>query len=119
MNKYEATIIFRESLKDTDWDDAVATVRSEIERLGGSLDSCTRIGKRDFARMMQKETGGHYGLLGISLAGDKVAPLLARLKLNDLVFRIQIVVAKANAPAAPQLAEPTGDDQKEGADGVV
>ena len=26
MNKYEAMIIFRESLKDTDWDDAVAAV---------------------------------------------------------------------------------------------
>ncbi len=111
MKKYEATIIFRDSLKDTDWDDAVATVRSEIERLGGSLDSCTRIGKRDFARMMQKETGGHYGLLGISLDGDKVAPLLERLKLNELVFRIQVVTARADAPA-PKPAE-------EASDGVV
>ena len=108
MKKYEATIIFRESLKDTDWDEAVATVRSEIERLGGSLDSCTRIGKRDFARMMQKETGGHYGLLGISLDGDKVAPLLERLKLNELVFRIQVVTARADAPA-PKPAEEAGD----------
>ena len=111
MKKYEATIIFRESLKDTDWDDAVATVRSEIERLGGSLDSCTRIGKRDFARMMQKETGGHYGLLGISLDGDKVAPLLERLKLNELVFRIQVVTARTDVPA-PKPAE-------EASDGVV
>ena len=109
MNKYEATIIFRDSLKDTDWDDAVAAVRSEIERLGGSLDSCTRIGKREFARMMQKETGGHYGLLGISLDGDKVAPLLARLKLNEQVFRIQVVTAKAGAPAPKVVAEGTED----------
>lgn len=109
MNKYEATIIFRESLKDTDWDDAVAAVRSEIERLGGSLDSCTRIGKRDFARTMQKQAGGHYGLLGITLAGDKVAPLLERLKLNEQIFRIQVVVSKG-IPPAPKPAEPEGTD---------
>ena len=42
MNKYEAMIIFRESLKDADWDGAVETVRGEIEKLGGTVSSCTR-----------------------------------------------------------------------------
>ena len=46
MNKYEAMIIFRESLKETDWDAAVDAVRVEIEKLGGAVSSCTRLGKR-------------------------------------------------------------------------
>lgn len=106
MNKYEATIIFREDLKDTEWDDAVETVRAEIKKLGGDMSSCTRLGKREFARPMQKQHSGHYGLMAFQLDGDKVAALQARLKLNEQVFRVQVVVAP-DAPPAPR--KETGD----------
>lgn len=100
MKKYEAMIIFRESLKDTEWDAAVEAVRSEIERQGGTMSSCTRLGKREFAREMNKQSSGHYALIAMELEGDKVAPLQARLKLNHDVFRVQVVVA----PPAPETA---------------
>ncbi len=106
MNKYEAMIIFRESLKDTEWDGAVDTVRAEIEKLGGSMSSCTRLGKRDFVRPMQKQVSGHYALMAFELDGDKVGPLQARLKLNNDVFRVQVVVA----PPAPPAPVKEGDD---------
>ncbi len=109
MNKYEAIIIFQESLKDTDWDGAVEVVSKEIEKLGGKMTSCTRLGKREFAREMQKQTSGHYGLMGLQLDGDKVAPLLARMKLNDDVFRMQVVTA----PEVPPVPA------KEASDGVA
>ena len=98
MNKYEAMIIFRENLKDTDWDGAVEAVRAEIEKLGGKTTSCTRLGKREFARIMQKRQGGHYGLIAFQLAGDKVAALQARLKLDEQIFRVQVVSAPAVVP---------------------
>ena len=107
MNKYEAMIIFRESLKETDWDGAVASVRAEIEQLGGMVTSSTRLGRREFARPMQKELSGHYGLLAFQLAGDKVAPLQARLKLDEQVFRVQVVKAPA-VPPAPKKEEDHG-----------
>ena len=98
MNKYEAMIIFRENLKDTDWDGAVEAVRAEIEKLGGKTTSSTRLGKREFARPMQKQQGGHYGLIAFQLEGDKVGALQARLKLNEQVFRVQVVTAPAVTP---------------------
>ena len=101
MNKYEAMIIFRDSLKDTDCDEAAEAVRAEIEKLGGKMTSNTRLGKREFARVMQKQQGGHYGLIAFQLAGDKVAALQARLKLNEQVFRVQVVSAPA-VVAAPR-----------------
>ena len=110
MNKYEAMIIFRESLKETDWDGAVDAVRTEIEKLGGKLTSGTRLGKRDFARPMQKQQSGHYGLIAFQLAGDQVAALQARLKLDEQVFRVQVVSAPAVVPLAPR---------KEAGDGVA
>lgn len=100
MKKYEATIIFRDSLQDADWDGAVDSVRAEIARQGGTLASCTRLGRREFARPMKKQTAGHYGFLAFELDGDKIPALLARLKLNENVFRIQVVNASGqNAPA--------------------
>jgi len=93
VNKYEAMIIFRESLKDTEWDGAVEAVRAEVEKLGGKVTSSTRLGKREFARPMQKQQGGHYGLIAFQLEGDKVAALQARLKLDEQVFRVQVVTA--------------------------
>ena len=97
MKKYEAMIIFRESLKETDWDGAVDAVRTEIEKLGGKVTSSTRLGKRDFARPLQKQQSGHYGLIAFELAGDKIAALQARLRLDEQVFRVQVV----SAPAVP------------------
>ena len=109
MNKYEAMIIFRENLKDTDWDGAVEAVRAEIEKLGGKTTSSTRLGKREFARVMQKRESGHYGLIAFQLAGDKVAALQVRLKLDERVFRVQVV-------AAPAVVPPK---KKEAGDGVA
>jgi len=116
VNKYEAMIIFRESLKDADWDGAVDTVRAELEKLGGTMSSCTRLGKREFARPMQKQSSGHYALMAFELDGDKVGPFQARLKLNDDVFRVQVVTAPP-APPAPAKAEPKAE--KGADDGVA
>ena len=102
MNKYEAMIIFREDLKDADWDGAVDAVRAEIEKLGGKVASCTRLGKREFARPMQKQLSGHYGLIAFQPEGDKVGALQARLKLDEQVFRVQVVTAPAAAAPAKQ-----------------
>ena len=120
MNKYEAMIIFREDLKDTDWETAVAAVESEIQRLDGSVSSTTRLGKREFARPLQKQLSGHYGLMAFELAGDKVAPLLARLKLDERVFRVQVVTAPPvpSAPLAPKQEMAKVEEEEEEDDGV-
>ena len=109
MKKYEAMIIFRENLKDTEWDGAIELVRAEIEKQGGKLTSSTRLGKREFARPMQKQLGGHYGLIAFQLEGAKVGALQARLRLDEQVFRVQVVTAPAVVPLA----------KKEAGDGVA
>ena len=48
-------------------------------------------------------------MVAFQLAGDKVAALQTRLKLNDRVFRVQVVVAPS-APPAPR---------KDGGDGLA
>ena len=104
MNKYEALIIFPESMKDSQLEDALGKVKAEVKKVGGEVESTTRLGKRAFARKMQKQDGGHYAILNLKLPGDQVRPLLARYKLNEEVFRVQIVKA-TEVPVQPAQAE--------------
>ena len=103
MTKYEAMIIFPGSLKDETVDAAMEKVTGEIEKNGGKVENKTRLGRRAFARVMQKHAAGHYAVIGFHLDGAKVAPLHARFKLNEDVFRVQIVRA-VEAPAAEAAA---------------
>ncbi len=101
MNKYEAMIIFPESLKEEALDGALDRVVAEIEKVGGKVEAKTRIGRRSFARPMNKHTGGQYMVVTFQLAGGKIDALRGRLKLNEEIFRVQIVRApEVAAPAA-------------------
>lgn len=98
MNKYEAMIIFPDALKDEALDAALEKVEAEIEKSGGKVDSKTRMGRRQFARPMDKQTTGQYMVVNFKLAGDKLTALQGRFKLNDEIFRIQIVRASEVEP---------------------
>jgi ribosomal protein S6 len=97
MNKYEAMIIYPESMKDESIDAAFEKIAGEIEKLGGTVENKTRIGRRAFARPLKKHAAGQYAVIGFFLDGQKVAPLQARFKLNEDIFRVQVVRA-AEAP---------------------
>jgi ribosomal protein S6 len=67
------------------------------------------MGRRSFARIMQKKESGFYLAVTFRIAADKISVLTSRYHLNDDVFRVQItrvdekVLAKvsAAAPAVP------------------
>lgn len=94
MNKYEATFIFPESLKEEALEAVQARVLEEITRLGGRVENITRLGKRAFARPLHKKKAGYYVIVSFSLEPNQVAPLQARYRLNEEVFRVQIVRAE-------------------------
>jgi ribosomal protein S6 len=95
--------IFPESLKDEVLEETVGRVRGEIEKLGGAIDSVTRLGKRGFARPLAKRhTAGHYAVINFHLAGEHLAALRERLKLGGEVFRSQFVrLEEAPAKGTP------------------
>ena len=103
MNKYEAMIIFPDALKDEALEAALEKVEGEIQKSGGKVDSKTRMGRRQFARPMDKQNSGQYMVVNFRLEGGKLTALQSRFKLNEDVFRIQIVRASeaVPAPAAP------------------
>jgi len=108
LNTYEGMFIFLDNLADEELEQAVKDVREEIEKLGGAVTDTARMGRRPFARLQGKRhKAGHYIVMNFTLAPDQVAPLRARLKLKDTVFRNQITSA---TPAEPGAATPASEE---------
>jgi ribosomal protein S6 len=85
-------MIFGRSVKEDDRESVLGKISDEVTRLGGRvLSSQVLGGKRVFARPLHGREAGIYGRLALCLDPDAVAALLSRLKLNEDVFRIQIV----------------------------
>ena len=91
MNDYEAMMILPDSLKDEQLDKALDGVVAQIKELGGSAAKPTKLGRRPFARALEKKTSGEYALMRFQLDPAKIQDLHARLKLNDDVFRVQFI----------------------------
>ena len=92
MNRlYEGLFIFPETLDEEGLDQAVEEVKMELEKLGGSLESTTRMGKKNFARPLKKQKAGYYVMLMFKLDGQKIDAFKKRLKLATNVFRSQFI----------------------------
>ncbi len=99
---YEGLFIFPETLDEEGLDLAIGRVKEELETLGGSIKSTTRMGKKTFARPLQKQKAGFYVVMMFNVEGDKLVEFKARLKLSTNVFRHQFVVANGVAEVAQE-----------------
>jgi small subunit ribosomal protein S6 len=91
---YEGLFIFPETLDEETLELAIVRVKEELEKLGGSLESTTRMGKKNFARPLKKQKAGFYVVLMIKLDGTKLDAFKKRLTLATDVFRSQFVLAE-------------------------
>jgi ribosomal protein S6 len=90
---YEGLFIFPESLDEEGLDQAIGRVKEELEKLGGTIESTTRMGKKTFARPLKKQKAGLYVVIMFNLDGLKMDAFKARLKLTTNVFRHQFTVS--------------------------
>jgi len=102
---YEGMFIFPETLDEDGLDQAIGAVKKELEKLGGTLESTTRLGKKNFARPMQKKKAGFYVVLMLQLDGLKLDAFKKRLKLATDVFRAQIVLGEEAEKAIETTTE--------------
>ncbi|MEN8254643.1 MAG: 30S ribosomal protein S6 [Verrucomicrobiota bacterium] len=96
---YEGLFIFPETLDEDHLDMAITRVKEELEKLGGSLESTTRMGKKNFARPLKKQKAGFYVVMMIKLEGTKIDAFKKRLTLATDVFRSQFVLAEESEVA--------------------
>jgi len=88
----------------------VQYIQGEIAKLKGKVDETQPLGKQMFARPMDKQENGQYVRIVFQLEATSVNALQARLKLNDAIFRTQIVragkiITRPKAPGAAPAAK--------------
>ena len=109
LNDYNALFIFDQSLDEEGIKRVLAGVGEEISRLNGVVTGTEMCGKRTFARTMKKREAGCYVRLTIQLAPDCIQRLLERLKLNEDVFRVQVIKQEPTKAAAVAAGTPAAD----------
>lgn len=116
MNTYEALIIFPSQLKDDELNAAVERVEKEIDRAEGRRIGTEVVGKRMFARTMQKKDSGVYVRMGFEMTPSAVAGFRARLKLQETIFRAQ--VTRVEEPlAVPARGRPDSEGDPNSVEG--
>jgi len=93
LKTYEAMIIFPSTLKEEVLQKSIEQIQGEITKLKGTIKETRILGKRQFARQLKKKDSGEYVRIDFQLAPESVSPLLTRFKLNETMFRIQLVAA--------------------------
>ena len=107
MNKYDGLYILAGSAKDDVLDKQIDKARSEITRLSGNVLTTEVLGKKSFARTMQKRDNGVYVKIRFELDPAQVATLVGRYHLVEDIFRVQILAVdeRREAKLVKQAAE--------------
>jgi len=100
MNRYEAMVILPESLTEDEIEQGLDRLNDQVKKLGGSASKASRMGRKIFARPMNKETVGEYALLRFELDGENISKLDEQLKLDKAIFRIQYTRLPEVTPAS-------------------
>ncbi len=100
MNKYEGMFIFSDEFKEDALDAVIGKVKAEMVATGAAVDSVTRLGRKAFARPLNKQEYGHYVVVNFSASGAQLDQIRARFKLSEDIFRVQFVRAGAPVPVA-------------------
>jgi ribosomal protein S6 len=98
LKKYEGIYILSDKLKADTLEKAWAGVRAEIEKLGGVIGTEEHLGRRTFAREMQKHHAGNYVNVSFEMEPEKLKTLQSQHKLNEDIFRAMIVIARKPEP---------------------
>ena len=121
MKKYDGLYIFAGQAKDDVLDGQITKAVAEVTRLGGNILAQEVLGKRTFARPMQKRENGVYVQVRFELDPLKVRELVNRYRLVEEVFRVQILavderrdaVLAAQAEAAAKRAAEKAQSEAE------
>ena len=85
---YRASFILDNRGKEETVDQIVEGVKKVIAEVKGEVTAVESIGKKDFARVTDKQlTGAHYVHINFSAPADAPAHLREKLRLNGSVYR--------------------------------
>ena len=88
---YRATFIIDNRGKEDSVEQLIDSLKQEIETVGGSVSAVENLGRKDFARVTDREfPGAPYVQVDFSAPAAAPAQLKERLRLNTNVYRLFI-----------------------------
>ena len=87
MAFYESVLVFRQDLTEPQVKEKADKFTQIIKELGGNVKSSEFWGLRNLAYVIRKNRKAHYVMLNIELAGDKIAELERRSRIDEDVIR--------------------------------
>lgn len=87
MAYYESVLVFRQDLTEPQVKEKAAKFTDIIKELGGNVKSTEFWGLKNLAYVIRKNRKAHYVMLNIELAGDKIAELERRSRIDEDVIR--------------------------------
>ncbi|MDO9543236.1 MAG: 30S ribosomal protein S6 [Kiritimatiellia bacterium] len=100
MKKYEALFILSNTISDEQLETKIEQIRSEITKLGGTVQSATRMGRINFARPIAKKETGLYVQTVFLIEPAQITALHECYRHNEDLIRIQITSARLSASNA-------------------
>jgi len=113
LRLYEGLFIFSEKFNEEELDRAVKSAQAEIEKHGGKIEGVEVLGRRGFARPLQKQEAGNYVRVTFLAGPEAITPLRARYRLAESVFRVQITRAEPVKPSKSDEKAESGAEAKE------
>ncbi len=98
--KYEALVIFSSDVREDQLEQAIERFVAEIQKFGAVTESTEALGRRTFARVIDKREQGLYAKVRFAVDPANLAELRDRFRLYDEVFRLQIVTRNERIEAA-------------------
>lgn len=93
MNHYEALFVINTGGKDDAAPDLIEALKKELETAGAKVKAVQKMDKRTFARATKKQSAGYYVNFVFDAPATGIAPLRAKLALNETVFRVMFLEA--------------------------
>ena len=104
MNHYEALFVINTGGKDDTAPDLIEALKKELETAGAKVTAIQKMDKKTFARATRKQSSGYYVNFVFDAPGSAIAPLRAKLTLNDTVFRVMFLEQQEKKVEAKQPA---------------
>lgn len=99
MKKYEGLFILNTAGKEENIKELIDKVTEEITQSGGKVETVQKMDKRQFSRVADKKyTAGFYVNVIFESEPGNIAPLRAKLGMNEDVFRVMFSVAPEPKP---------------------
>ena len=100
MKRYEGLFILNIAGKEENLKDVIDKLSTEINAVGGRVETVQKMDKRNFTRVADKKhTSGFYVNVIFECLPGAVAQLNSRFALNQDVFRVMFSLAAAPVPA--------------------